>query len=61
MKWITKSTTILGLVITAATAIAQFLGDISPDIVKLGETLGPVIVAFGFRKKLQENGAAPKE
>ena len=56
MKWITKSTTILGLIITALTAILQFLGAISPEVAKLGETLGPIVVAFGFRKKMQEGG-----
>jgi len=56
MGWWTKSTTVLGLVITALTAILQFAGTISPDVAKLGETLGPIIAAFGFRKKLQGGG-----
>lgn len=54
MNWVTKSITILGLVITAATALASFMHGISPELAKLGMELGPVIAAFGFRKKMQE-------
>lgn len=56
MTWWTKSTTVLGLIIAALTAVAAFAKVISPELATLGETIGATIAAFGFRKKLQANG-----
>ena len=57
MKWYTKSVTVLGVVITALSAILAFMQTITPEIAKTMEVVGASIVALGIRKKLE----APKE
>ena len=56
MKWYTKSVTVLGVVITALSAILAFMQTITPEIAKTMEVVGASIVALGIRKKLE----APK-